>query len=844
MAYQGDHSALDELIQETTGLSKQHAASDVNRVHRRATSVLKDSRTTRVNQFAVFDRFEGLEEKARVFSYPELADALRDAWIRLGELENKWTPEVLSFLLNLSDDPINKTSVEDLATLARPADSALTWDDLLKDDPPNEEDGIWETVNYAEGSSSEGSELGSDDEIASARAGSLVSEDTPLQEDYSELLEAARVTTDLPAVTDSHTAIGSGVESTDEQKLALSETRIIRETIFMLLGLPSDIYDQNSYGGYSLDSKVGMNGVSREALVAMLDELAMVGSKANYVREWARGSEHIQLVQAFQAALTEEVRLVDNELACLQKLIIEPMRKPTTLLSLRIDVRAVFRTLLPLHDILRSCQVENANRPFAVLERLFDQISQYQARGELDLCRRVTTIFLQVFRSYTKPLKKWMTSGEVDREGVFFVQENKNSVPLAKLWPDKFFIARDNHGQVEAPSFLHLSIQRIFTNGKSVRFLKALSIDFDEPTAPDFELHTSQLLPENDLLCILPLNEAFTTAFDGWLSSLHQASSRHLRDVLYTRHGLRKSLVALEHIYFGKNGSATDAALSSLFEAVDVQYPGWDNGVILTGNFRDAFGAIPHVEAHQLTVRAFDTAKLGELVPRSIHVYEALELVVAQPWMLANVIRAESMHVYQRVFVLSTQIQRAKRQLDKQTLRVGRGAGAGHFTHDTLLPFLRHRLRWYVDTLQTYFATMLPLSSAAMYREMDATRDVDEMIAAHSTFMQQIELRSLARSQHSSVRQAVVSLLDLAVVFSGLSSTSSSAQEVPGAAQVMGATETMKATKMRQMVDTFNRLLSFVLAGVTGASRTEGDEFLQMLADDLAFGLKPVEDLT
>ena len=102
---------------------------------------------------------EGLEEKFRGLNNDRLADALRDRLNELTPRSTKWTPEVISLLLQLSNKPVVKTRVGDLELSNLPeATPPLTWEDLEADDPLPKQDAIWKDTDFAAESSDDDQE--------------------------------------------------------------------------------------------------------------------------------------------------------------------------------------------------------------------------------------------------------------------------------------------------------------------------------------------------------------------------------------------------------------------------------------------------------------------------------------------------------------------------------------------------------------------------------------------------------------------------------------------------------------------------------------------------------------
>jgi gamma-tubulin complex component 5 len=103
-----------------------------------------------------------LEEKFRIRNNEDLADALEMRISKLKTLTDissadSFIPEILHLLLELSDKPLTKSRLSDLKELQpSPPPRALTWDDIIADDPLEGE--IWDDVDFGAESSDAWSE--------------------------------------------------------------------------------------------------------------------------------------------------------------------------------------------------------------------------------------------------------------------------------------------------------------------------------------------------------------------------------------------------------------------------------------------------------------------------------------------------------------------------------------------------------------------------------------------------------------------------------------------------------------------------------------------------------------
>lgn len=142
----GTSLLIDQLI---NALAKNLSEGDLERCKRSALRILADSHSARVNQFEITARLEGLEEKWRILNNDPLAEALHLRRAELSVTSNKWTPEILSLLLQLSDRPRNHSNIVDLVPpKLEPPSASLTWADIVAEDPLDDREGIWKNVDF------------------------------------------------------------------------------------------------------------------------------------------------------------------------------------------------------------------------------------------------------------------------------------------------------------------------------------------------------------------------------------------------------------------------------------------------------------------------------------------------------------------------------------------------------------------------------------------------------------------------------------------------------------------------------------------------------------------------
>ena len=254
MAYDATNSfLLDRLI---PSLIEDASEVDIERWKRSTLRILANSQySTRVNQFDITARLEGLEEKWMIYNQDSLVEALHVRRVELSATSNRWIPEMLSLLLQLSDRRAQHPNHADLALL-KPELAA----DIVAEDPLDDQDGIWENVDF-------GADDSDDDEpTESVHSGhSVLTSESSVA---GQAVEACDETFIEPAPKLSLRAIQNAqlwrLQGHDKSGLIceededhrprenLTELQAGREVIFALLGLPTSIFRQGNEGQISI----------------------------------------------------------------------------------------------------------------------------------------------------------------------------------------------------------------------------------------------------------------------------------------------------------------------------------------------------------------------------------------------------------------------------------------------------------------------------------------------------------------------------------------------------------------------------------------------------------------
>ena len=804
----------------------------------------------------------------------DLADALFNASQELVVHDHRWLPDLLFLLLEISDDPIKKTDVEALrSSNVIQERKPLTWADITKDDPLDDAEGLWDSVNYGEESS-----VNDDDEDYDIRSYSEPSEPSPETSFHDEEDEepdnlhhcGPQVLPDFELAREvqaTRTLYSELTKIKDIPKDPVPESFLMRETLFMLHGLETDVYGEDDAGNVYVKARLCIRDVDEETLRHMLEEFTSLGKPLLFIKRWVNRRQNLPLVQRLQASLASRLKDVDDTLSSIECDIIRGSSEPTTLLSMLTSIKAASRCLLLLTEILRKHENRSEMESFTILESLYHAVCLTQGIGDDSGYEYIGKIFFECFAIYTRPILAWMEIGQIDASDVlFFIRSSDKNVPLGALWSDQYQLVHDQSGHLHAPKFLHPAAKRIFTTGKSVNMLRAIGQPPSNFSASDSATLTWESVcgsTENRRLG--DFNEAFTAKFGSWIANKHRSSSHILRGVLSTRCGLWKSLDALEYIYFARNGSIGGQIANSIFDRIDKSQRTWNDCFILKDLYQELLGPLPCIDADRISVRVTENQRTAKSNLRSIHKLDSISVAYGFPWAVATIIKPSSIPVYQQVSVMLLQLRRARQVLDIHLLKILGLHERKDTERNTLILHLRHRLRWFVDTIHTYLTTtIISPSTTTMRSKLDQAEDLDEMITIHEHYILTLSSRCLLAPRFSSTHQAIISLLDLTILFSDaitsaiptngklkvqrrrrqLSSTTTgqeddgSEEDDAEAANAKPSSETGRdglLNKLKGISTTYSRLLGFVLAGVREASRTTGEQYVEALVDNLAF---------
>ena len=782
-----------------------------------------------------------------------------------------WLPEILSLLLHLSSDPANETRIESLDELERgSASPVLTWQEILQENPLDNTDGIWDIPKYGEASSDES-------EISTPRAFPPVLTQKPLsrqkggKESDQAFVDAvleydgvkSSLLDDLVHVQFWRKLPESG------QAIIVTEIQMTREVILMLLGLPTLVFQQNRMGSAEANSSYTLPNVSFEALTDMLSSFAQIGNQLSVIRKATKTQTPRSFVQSFQSSLHSHLKTVEKTLNEIEVSIISPtISESISLIQILERVQSATRPLLKASSIAALISSSD-RRPFAVLEALYNLILHMQSVDDSESYYLAIALFIDCLTTYLKPISSWMESGSLGIDSdTFFITRVAEEVPPSQLWTDQYELVRHKDGTLRAPRFLHIAAQKIFNTGKSIAMLRQLGQNLEGSTKPS-SLSLSGLLRSRltaQPLC--PFEEVFAAVLDTWIADHHHSYSSILYTALETSCGLWRSIDAIEHIYFDRNGHVASQIASSVFARIDARRGRvWHDRFILTDILRETYSPIASVESQRLAVAIVSPAGQSKSQGnRSVKDLAKMSVMYTLPWSVSNIIKPSSFAIFQSISTLLLQVSRSRYLL--QQVYYGFSASkirvSGERPMDMVSLSLHHRFLWFLDTVYDHLAgTVLLQASASMHQRMRAAKDVDQMIEVHESFVRHVGEECFVSVNRADVRKAIVSILDLVVLFEGIGTISMAAhkQPRPRRREVERPSESedsdsgedarvhtmpprpdaaVDISRLSKISGTFDRLLQFIIANLARIQQepVQDSHRSQALLDNLNFGAR------
>lgn len=530
----------------------------------------------------------------------------------------------------------------------------------------------------------------------------------------------------------------------------------------MLRGYKTSLFPIDSTPDFTYQ----LPGVSWVTYKALINSLAEMGRSLGVLRDFSGRRQSAAHFQVFQDCILRSLRSFDEKVTAIESRIILVQEDVVlSLVAVSDDLGPLLEPLGQLSEIVQQLE-ESGHGAFRHLELLFLRIGNAQVSGRRSTYESLGRVFFDCFRHYLRPIRQWMQDGQlIPGDKIFFVSQSATQVSMSDVWTSQFRLRRTSDGGIYAPDFLHTSVNKIFTAGKSIVILKHLGkyqrpasgaiasepvFDFESIFSPDLEL--------------APFAELFDGAFERWIQSKYQATSAVLKDVLFTSCGLWANLEAMQQLYFMSDGALADTLCGSVFKKLDTLTRAWGDRYTLTSLAQEVYSS--SLDVHRLSVTV---GHRGQRLPAKaardfVRKYlPEIAVVYNVSWPVQMILTAESLARYKAVFTLLLQLRRAHYMLNKRRFQPSLadaenwGERCGYYS-------IRTKLLWFCNTFLAYLSSLVLAPNCERLRaDLAAAHDLDAMVEVHLAFTKRVTYEACLGAKLEPIRECILDILDLTI---------------------------------------------------------------------------------
>ena len=794
---------------------------------------LKHHNYARTNQFEIQERLSGLEEKFQVLNQAELSDALHQRRSELTPHQDRWIPDALDFLLHLSHHPLKYAQLESLNVPEEQSavSASLKWSDIEADDPIDRQSRIWKFPDYSDFSSD-------DDDMPSSIDTSPEKQVKVIKKGSLPPKSALQAAADPDLVQ----KFRNGLFWTREGQVTASESQVLREVMFMVQGYPTSLFKQVD-GRILPNTNLKLANISEASLESVLSSVAAIAEAAHDVRQFATSLQKLPFMQVLGDNIGQIQKAFYDNVTELQS---QHIRNASgggviSLLKMAEQLRRTSKSLLETRMFVQEAKNQDA---VGHLDILFDHVCRLQHIGDSDESRALMNVFKQTFKTYCQQVDGWIEHGATsETTSPFFVSKVADQRDRAQLWQSWY--AYTKSGLNRPPKFLLPFAEQILTCGKTVALTNMLSAPPSSATSLSIGsvIDTATTASRSSL-------SSFASTFPALLSehinARLQAATRTLQSTLQQKCNLTSTLHALCDLYLSASPLSTIIVDTHLFSRLDHGQPIW-NDRFLVFDLLSSNNTTTSLDTDRITVHSEPTpASTLITARRSVDVLSKIALDYLLPWPIANILHPDTLASYRRVFLLLTQIRRAKYVLERRAyLRLR------HFSKSSIYTTLSRRFTGLYTTLLA-FCTILhshltscvvsPLTQRLHTAIATSSWTIDDLIALHAVYLRTLEFSCFTTKSLKVLRETVIALLDLCVEFGFMLS------DLPKPDDEERDTQGVNDNMVR-MGEKFRKQLDFLVAGLRGVGRSNaagvGDggewagagEMMELLADGLESGL-------
>uniref|UniRef100_A0A8C6TH80 Gamma-tubulin complex component n=1 Tax=Neogobius melanostomus TaxID=47308 RepID=A0A8C6TH80_9GOBI len=247
----------------------------------------------------------------------------------------------------------------------------------------------------------------------------------------------------------------------------------------------------------------------------------------------------------------------------------------------------------------------------------------------------------------------------------------------------------------------------------------------------------------------------------------------NLMKTLKKDYKLLEYLQAMRNYFLLEAGDTMYDFYTAIFDKVQ-EKESWQQPSFLNVQLQEAVGQRYPEDSSRLSIflEPIDPARKKHPVNN----LEVLTLSYKVPWPVDIVISSECQKIYNQVFLLLLQIKWAKYSLD--TLRFSTKQVEGVALEEVKLKdpvnqqihrmcLLRVKLMHFVNSLHNYIMTRILHSTGLEFQhQVQEAKDLDQLIKIHYKYLATIHDRCLLREKVSFVKEAIMKVLNLVLIFS------------------------------------------------------------------------------
>jgi len=780
---------------------------------------LRDASHARTNQFEVKSRLDGLVEKFAVLNRDDLSDALQQ---RLEELptRSKWLPEILELFLSLSDRPVEKTAPDALTTLyaAEHPDEQLTWEEIITDDPLDEP-GLWDDIERGYHSSGDETRY-ADDDIKSEPT--ITTQATSAAEDNAETVASLYVTQPDYQQLD---LVKRSPQVSEGTTLSVTELTVVRESLSMLRGLPTNIYALDiSKGVVQARTDANINGVSRRVVLDSLTQFATLGTQLQHLRRWVQSKQARPYVNTCQAVTEGWLVDLSSQLSKLEECYVgSAIDTVVSSIEVLSESQRLTRHLTQLFAIIAR---SSPHLPFALFDELYDCVCTSQLAGDDECFDMLSSMLYRATQTYLRPVATWVSSGAIaGGHHDFFVAESDAACSLGDLWHSKYVLRRSEDGTINIPRFMQSCAAEIFALGKAKMFLDQLIQTSGEPTDNartiqplDFSLMRTHLQD----CSLMPFADLFNDTLQDWVKSISTDVTPNLKMSLLRDHGLLEFLTAIDSIYFSANGTLFQSFAESLFDRIRRAPASWNNSFLLTELVKETLGENPSVDMESLLV----TTDVDSKPSNAVQALRAFNITYHITWPLQNITREATPQSHAKAFALLLQVSYAYHILQSRAFNLRALHWAPGKTIHSRVFHIRQSFIVFTTALRTHITTVARILHSQLRAAMLEANSIDAMVGVYAAHRKRLETALLLSANLSPVREAMVSGLVLCEQFGPMWDALMNEE--------LDSDSHLRADRaLRRLQKELQSTVSFLAAGVRNVSRVGGETLLEVLAEQL-----------